>query len=63
MKGERKRGETEMNEHDVTEYAHKNGYIDGVKALAERLCEGRASNDPVVIAVKVELTKMESERE
>ena len=26
-----------MNEHDMTEYAYKNGYIDGAKALAERL--------------------------
>ena len=33
------------------------------KEFAERLCEGRVSNDPVVIAAKVELTEMESERE
>lgn len=32
------------------------------KELAERLCEGRVSNDPVVIAAKVELAEMESER-
>ena len=28
---------------------------DAIKEFAERLCEGRVSNDPVVIAVKVEL--------
>lgn len=32
------------------------------KEFAERLCEGRVGNDPVVIAVKVELAEME-ERE
>lgn len=31
-----------------------------VKEFAERLCEGRVSNDPVVIAVKTELKMMES---
>lgn len=29
------------------------------KEFAERLCEGRVGNDPVVIAVKVELAEME----
>lgn len=29
------------------------------KEFAERLCEGRVSNDPVVIAVKVELEMMD----
>ncbi len=29
-----------------------------IKAYAERLCEGRVSNDPIVIAVKVELQEM-----
>ncbi len=29
--------------------------VEAVKEFAERLCEGRVSNDPVVIAVKVEL--------
>ena len=28
-----------MNEHDMTEYAYKNGYKDGAKAFAERLKE------------------------
>ena len=30
-------------------------HSEAVKEFAERLCEGRVSNDPVVIAVKVEL--------
>lgn len=30
-------------------------YHEGIRYLAERLCEGRVSNDPVVIAVKTEL--------
>lgn len=44
-----------MDKHTATEQAYKNGYEAGVKEFAERLCEGRVSNDPVVIAVKVEL--------
>ena len=40
---------------------YNKGYMDGVKEFAERLCEGRVSNDPVVIAVKVEL-EMEGEQ-
>lgn len=31
---------------------------EAIKKFAERLCEGRVSNDPVVIAVKVELKEM-----
>ena len=31
---------------------------EAIKEFAERLCEGRLSNDPVVIAVKVELKEM-----
>ena len=31
---------------------------EAIKEFAERLCEGRVSNDPVVIAVKVELKEM-----
>jgi hypothetical protein len=57
------RSETEMKKHDMTEYAYKNGYKDGAKALAERLCEGRVSNDPVVIAVKVELSELTEKKE
>ena len=33
----------------------KRFYKAGVKDFAKRLCEGRVSNDPVVIAVKAEL--------
>jgi hypothetical protein len=33
------------------------------KALAERLCEGRVSNDPVVIEVKAELKEMTGEQQ
>lgn len=34
---------------------------EAVKEFAERLCEDRVSNDPVVIAVKVELKEMVGE--
>ena len=47
-----------MNVYTATEQAYKNGYEAGVKEFAERLCEGRVSNDPVVIAVKVELKEL-----
>jgi hypothetical protein len=47
-----------MNIHDSTEQPYKNGYEAGVREFAERLCEGRVSNDPVVIAVKVELKEL-----
>lgn len=33
---------------------------EAIKELAERICEGRVSNDPVVIAVKVELECMKA---
>lgn len=36
---------------------------EAIKEFAERLCEGRVSNDPVVIAVKVELKEMRKEDE
>ena len=32
--------------------------VEAVKEFAERLCDGRPSNDPVVIEVKVELKEM-----
>lgn len=32
---------------------------EAIKEFAERLCKGRVSNDPVVIAVKTELKMME----
>lgn len=36
----------------------KRFYKVGVREFAERLCKGRISNDPVVIAVKAELKEM-----
>ena len=36
-------------------------FDEGFKELAERLCEDRLSNDPVVIAVKCELKEMVGE--
>ena len=35
--------------------AIKNCKAEAIREFAERLCKGRVSNDPVVIAVKVEL--------
>lgn len=56
-----------MKEYTATELAYKNGYKDGyeagVKEFAERLCEGRVSNDPVVIVVNVELKEMLSRKD
>ena len=57
-----------MNIHDMTEYAYKNGYKDGAKALAERLCD---LSSKVAFGEKYEyregikyiLAEMESERE
>lgn len=40
-----------------TEMARKH-YDDGIKEFTERLCEGRVSNDPVVIAAKCLLKEM-----
>ena len=37
----------------------ENSKSEARKEFAERLCEGRVSNDPVVIAVKVELEMMD----
>lgn len=37
--------------------------INAVKKFAARLCEGRVSNDPVVIAVQAELKEMICEEE
>lgn len=51
---------TKANERFAEEfdsyYAHVKS--EAIKEFAERLCEGRVSNDPVVIAVKVELEEM-----
>lgn len=36
---------------------------EAIKEFAERLCKDRASNDPIVIAVKVELEEMVGEHD
>ena len=41
----------------------KEARAEATKGFAERLCEGRVSNDPVVIAVKVELKEMVGDTE
>ena len=43
------------------ENGYRAGRAEAVKEFAERLCEGRVSNDPVVIAVKAELKGMVGE--
>ncbi len=47
----------------ISEQKEKLGsiYSEAVKEFAERLCEDRVSNDPVVIAVKAELKEMVGE--
>lgn len=40
--------------HDLRSHLN-DAHSAAIKKFAERLCEGRVSNDPVVIAVKVEL--------
>ncbi|MEE0980486.1 MAG: hypothetical protein U0K91_02285 [Acutalibacteraceae bacterium] len=44
--------------HKVHEEKIETAKAEAIKDFAERLCEGRVSNDPVVIAVKVELKEM-----
>lgn len=58
-----------IRKHDTLrdEIAEKDMEIERLRAeaykeFAERLCEGRVSNDPIVIAVKVELNEL-TERE
>ena len=38
-------------------------HSEAIKEFAEKLCKGRASNDPVVIAVKAELKEMVGDTE
>ena len=47
-----------MNEHDATEVAYKNGYKDAIREMQKMLCEGRVSNDPVVIVTNVVAKEM-----
>ena len=61
----RQKAEIERLEKHNTEYARKHyqdGRAEAIKEFADRLCEGRVSNDPVVIAVNAEL-KMTEEKE
>ena len=44
-----------------TDIAERHIKAEAYKEFAERLCEDRVSNDPVVIAVKVELKEMVGE--
>lgn len=37
---------------------YTNGREDGIREFADRLCDGRVSNDPVVIAVKCTVKEM-----
>lgn len=53
----RQKAEIEKLENDFVNVT-KIAKSEAVKEFAERLCNGRVSNDPVVIAVKVELTEM-----
>ena len=41
---------------------YTNGKIDGMKDFAAYLCDGRVSNDPVVIAVKCAVKEMTEEK-
>ena len=55
-----------LNGSAIASYQDLQNYIQeekskAVKEFAERLCGGRLSNDPVVIAVKCELKEMEGE--
>ncbi len=54
--------EIERLEIEVVIYSKKN-YIKAIKDFAERLCEDRVPNDPVVIAVKTEMKFMIGEQE
>lgn len=56
----RLQAENERLKKHNTEMAFKH-HRDGAKEFAERLCEGRVSNDPVRIAAMVELEEMKKE--
>lgn len=45
------------------ENAMQRGYEKAVSEFAERLCEGRVSNDPVVIAARVAAKELKGEKE
>ena len=48
---------------DTIRIRYAEAKAEATKEFAERLCEGRVSNDPVVIAVKVELKEMVGDTE
>lgn len=51
-----------MNEHDMTEYAYKNGYKDGAKEFAERLLvqdEHSTMDNRIITADRVKRTLTE----
>ena len=59
----RQKAEIESLKHRKTELQIRNQELqheksEAIKEFAEGLCDGRVSNDPVVIAVKVELERM-----
>jgi hypothetical protein len=42
-------------DRDQYDKGYSDGYEKAIRGFAERLCEGRVSNDPVVIAVKAQI--------
>lgn len=56
---------SEVHSKSIEDYDKLIGDIsaEAIKEFAERLCNGRVSNDPVVIAVKVELKEMTEVKE
>ena len=56
-------GCVDLTEMERRPEPYSRGFVDGTKDFVRRLCEGRVSNDPIVIAVKAELKEMERERE
>jgi hypothetical protein len=42
-------------DRDQYDKGYSDGYEEAIRGFAERLCEGRVSNDPVVIAVKAQI--------
>lgn len=47
-----------VSQLEITNELLKTAKSEAIKEFADRLCDGRVSNDPVVIAVKVELEMM-----
>ena len=51
------------NMQATREFQIEQAKAEAIKEFAEKLCKGRASNDPVVIAVKAELKEMVGDTE